>query len=257
MSTGPRVPCLVMLGCTLLACGESRRDGRERAGDADTGWALEDARHFGADTGRSARGEWVGFRNNTSPQDRDAELRAHCAASFRRVSVPQRRDGSDVTFGALCRSIGATCTRVCDWEGHVRSCEEVSQRRHEAGRDLPWRDGSRIAYCASRVTRAASSDTAHPRRAPGPPPAWLTALIQKLEHEPVANPPASIIRYRYRGADVYYLPPRCCDVPGVLYDTAGAVVCLPDGGITGKGDGRCTDFAATRSDETVIWRDRR
>ncbi|HEX6535209.1 MAG TPA: hypothetical protein VF041_11455 [Gemmatimonadaceae bacterium] len=73
----------------------------------------------------------------------------------------------------------------------------------------------------------------------------------------MANPPASVVRYKYHGADVYYLPPRCCDVPGVLYDSAGAVVCLPDGGITGKGDGRCNDFSAVRRDEVVIWRDRR
>ena len=33
-------------------------------------------------------------------------------ASFRRVLVAQRSEGSDVTFGALCRSVGTTCSRV-------------------------------------------------------------------------------------------------------------------------------------------------
>jgi hypothetical protein len=56
---------------------------------------------------------------------------------------------------------------------------------------------------------------------------------------------------------VYYVPSKCCDVPSVLYDSAGAVVCSPDGGITGKGDGRCTDFFDARRDEVVVWRDPR
>jgi hypothetical protein len=73
----------------------------------------------------------------------------------------------------------------------------------------------------------------------------------------VANPPAKIYRYRYRGQTVYYLTSRCCDQPGQLYGSRGQLLCEPDGGITGQGDGRCPDFFGNRTDETLIWEDKR
>lgn len=91
----------------------------------------------------------------------------------------------------------------------------------------------------------------------GAQPEWLTKLIQKLESEPVANPPAAIYRYEYGGRVVYFLPQHCCDIASTLYDEAGNVICHPDGGITGKGDGRCPDFSSQRQNETLIWKDKR
>ena len=89
------------------------------------------------------------------------------------------------------------------------------------------------------------------------PPEWVTTLIKTLEGEPVANPPARLAQYLYRGQTVYYLPPRCCDIPGTLYDVKGAVMCAPDGGFNGRGDGKCPDFFAERKNEQIIWRDTR
>lgn len=89
------------------------------------------------------------------------------------------------------------------------------------------------------------------------PPTWLTALIHEFESQPAANPPAFIARYDYKGLAVYYLPPRCCDIWSNLYDAAGSVICHPDGGLSGTGDGRCTDFFTERAGEKVIWRDAR
>ena len=88
-------------------------------------------------------------------------------------------------------------------------------------------------------------------------PAWLTGLIQELESQPVANPPAYIARYDYKSQVVYYLPARCCDIPSNLYDAVGIIVCHPDGGFSGTGDERCADFVAQRKNETIIWRDPR
>jgi hypothetical protein len=88
-------------------------------------------------------------------------------------------------------------------------------------------------------------------------PAWLQALIARIETEPVSNPPSSILSYRYRGELVYFRPARCCDIPSELYDEEGTLLCRPSGGFTGGGDGRCPDFAATRTDERLIWRDPR
>jgi hypothetical protein len=88
-------------------------------------------------------------------------------------------------------------------------------------------------------------------------PTWLRDLIQDLASQPVANPPASITAFTYRDETVYFLPSRCCDIPSVLYDVNGVVLCAPDGGITGQGDGRCQDFMTARRDERLIWADPR
>ena len=107
------------------------------------------------------------------------------------------------------------------------------------------------------LTSAALSACAQPPPPPRDVPAWVNALIAKLEREPVANPPAFIARYVYQGDTVYYLPPRCCDIPSTVFDKTGAVVCAADGGMTGGGDGRCSDFFEGRREEQVVWRDTR
>jgi len=94
-------------------------------------------------------------------------------------------------------------------------------------------------------------------RLPQDSPPWLKDLVQDLATQPVANPPASITAFTYRDQTVYLLPPRCCDIPSILYDSTGAVLCSPDGGYDGRGDGRCPDFGTTRRDERLIWADPR
>jgi hypothetical protein len=93
--------------------------------------------------------------------------------------------------------------------------------------------------------------------APGPLPAWLTSLITDLESQPPANPPAFIARYEFTNDVVYFLPQRCCDIQSTVYRTDGAILCHPDGGITGSGDGRCPGFFAQRKNEEIVWRDAR
>jgi Tol biopolymer transport system component len=88
-------------------------------------------------------------------------------------------------------------------------------------------------------------------------PAAVTALIEDLKGQPVANPPAYVASYEYSGQVVYYVPPRCCDIFGNLYNAQGQLICHPDGGIAGHGDGRCPDFFSQRKNETILWRDPR
>jgi hypothetical protein len=88
-------------------------------------------------------------------------------------------------------------------------------------------------------------------------PKWVDELIQKFQSDPVGNPPQSIWRYEYNGQTVYYVPPQCCDQYSTLYDATGNVICAPDGGIDGKGDGKCPDFASKRSNEQLVWKDAR
>jgi hypothetical protein len=88
-------------------------------------------------------------------------------------------------------------------------------------------------------------------------PAWVTTVIRQLETEPVANPPAVIASYQYKGDTVYFVPQRCCDVMSVVYRADGAIMCKADGGFAGTGDGRCPDFIAERRNERIVWRDPR
>jgi len=87
-------------------------------------------------------------------------------------------------------------------------------------------------------------------------PAWLDDLIDELEATPVANPPAEVVRRVYDAGVYYYLPPRCCDIWSNLYSAEGTLVCHPDGGITGSGDGNCPELGALVSEE-VVWQDPR
>ena len=86
---------------------------------------------------------------------------------------------------------------------------------------------------------------------------WINDLIAKEESQPVANPPASLTKCKYKNQIVYYLPARCCDIFGVLYDINKNVICAPDGGFIGSGDGRCSDFFQERENCEVIWKDSR
>lgn len=88
-------------------------------------------------------------------------------------------------------------------------------------------------------------------------PECIADKIRSIKEGKVWNPPARIYRYRYWGETVYYLPPHCCDIPGLLYSETCDPICAPAGGFTGKGDGGCDDFFEQRSQEELIWEDPR
>jgi hypothetical protein len=88
-------------------------------------------------------------------------------------------------------------------------------------------------------------------------PACISAKIESLKTQPKGNPAYSVYEYTYNGKKVYYFPPQCCDQFSELYDANCNLICHPDGGIAGGGDGNCTDFISTRKDEVLIWKDNR
>jgi len=88
-------------------------------------------------------------------------------------------------------------------------------------------------------------------------PACITQKIVEIQNEDVWNPPAKVYQYKYQGQTVYFIPQRCCDIRSILMDEDCNVLCYPDGGITGNGDGNCSDFFDLRSDEKLIWEDTR
>ncbi len=91
--------------------------------------------------------------------------------------------------------------------------------------------------------------------APDENPEWISKLIIKYESEPVGNPPQSIWRYEYKGMTVYYVPAQCCDQFSFLYDENGKLIGYPDGGFSGGGDGKLTDFFKERLNEKLVWKD--
>jgi hypothetical protein len=88
-------------------------------------------------------------------------------------------------------------------------------------------------------------------------PNWVDNLIMNFKSQPVGNPPQSIFKYEYKNQIVYFVPAQCCDQFSTLYDKNGTVICLPDGGISGTGDGKCPDFFTERKNEKLIWKDSR
>ncbi len=88
-------------------------------------------------------------------------------------------------------------------------------------------------------------------------PNAIQELIDGIKSEPVRNPPSKVFRYTYQEDTVYYIPGFCCDQMSAIYSKNGELVCRPDGGFTGNGDGRCNDFFESRADDKIVWSDPR
>jgi hypothetical protein len=88
-------------------------------------------------------------------------------------------------------------------------------------------------------------------------PDWLNKQISEFQDAPLGNPPQSIWQYEYKGSTVYYIPSQCCDQFSQLFDSNGILICAPDGGFSGRGDGKCLDFSQARKNKVLIWQDTR
>lgn len=110
-----------------------------------------------------------------------------------------------------------------------------------------------ISCCSSKkATGPVSGKNSHDHI-----PVCINDLIVRFENEEKQNPPRSIYQYTYKGKTVYYVPAICCDFFSDLYDDQCNVIGHPDGGFAGRGDGKTTDFADTRINEKLIWKDER
>ena len=88
-------------------------------------------------------------------------------------------------------------------------------------------------------------------------PACVKKMIERFKAEEVQNPPRKIYSYQYNGKTVYYVTAPCCDFYTDLYDSKCNLIAHPDGGFTGKGDGKLPDFVKSRTNEKLIWEDKR
>ncbi|MEO8772517.1 MAG: hypothetical protein ABI402_20640 [Ferruginibacter sp.] len=88
-------------------------------------------------------------------------------------------------------------------------------------------------------------------------PDCIQKMIGQYKSEEKQNPPRQIYSYLYNGKTVYYVTPPCCDFFSDLYDSSCVLIGHPDGGFTGKGDGKTSDFKDMRTNEKLIWKDDR
>ncbi|MEP7229457.1 MAG: hypothetical protein ABI691_04350 [Ginsengibacter sp.] len=83
-------------------------------------------------------------------------------------------------------------------------------------------------------------------------PVCLQTLITTMASETNGSP-QSVTKYNYKNQDVYYMVSPCCDKYNIVYDSNCNVLGYPDGGYTGKGDGKMMNFKSEASDEELIW----
>jgi hypothetical protein len=86
----------------------------------------------------------------------------------------------------------------------------------------------------------------------GMPPCLIT-IIEKIKSDATLKPPKSVTEYTYKGQPVFYLTMPCCDQYNPVYDGDCNYIGAPDGGITGKGDGKLSDFFKAATNGRVVW----
>lgn len=84
-------------------------------------------------------------------------------------------------------------------------------------------------------------------------PSCLSAKIDSMKIDPSQGEPTSISEYSYKGKTVYYIVSACCDKFNIVVDSACNVLGYPDGGFTGKGDGKMADFFEEATAKKIIW----
>jgi hypothetical protein len=84
-------------------------------------------------------------------------------------------------------------------------------------------------------------------------PRCLRSKIDSMAANPNEGSPQSVTRYSYNNHTVYYMKAACCDKYNIVYDSACNVLGFPDGGFTGRGDGKMPNFFNEAKDGKVVW----
>jgi hypothetical protein len=85
-------------------------------------------------------------------------------------------------------------------------------------------------------------------------PGCIKKKIDSFRLKETHERPQSVMEYTYKGKKVYYVVMPCCDFFNEVYDANCNYLGAPDGGFTGKGDGKIPDFAAEAKNEKLIWK---
>jgi len=84
-------------------------------------------------------------------------------------------------------------------------------------------------------------------------PKCILEKIEAYKKKEKHDQPQNVIEYEYKGKKVYYVTMPCCDFFNELYDAKGNLMGHPDGGFTGRGDGKLPDFTELKKKERIIW----
>lgn len=87
-------------------------------------------------------------------------------------------------------------------------------------------------------------------------PVCIENKIEEIINNEVSNPPTQIWKWEVDEQTYYYITSNCCDQYNYLYTENCEIVCAPDGGITGNGDGLCPAFT-NEIIKTLVWEDER
>lgn len=84
-------------------------------------------------------------------------------------------------------------------------------------------------------------------------PLCIKNKLDSFKLKAIHERPQKVVEYTYKGQKVYYVLMPCCDFFNEVYDGNCNFLGSPDGGITGKGDGKLPDFFEQVIHEKLIW----
>jgi hypothetical protein len=84
-------------------------------------------------------------------------------------------------------------------------------------------------------------------------PTCIKNKIDSFKLKEAHEKPQRVIEYVYKGKKVYYVVMPCCDFFNEVYDDKCNLLGAPDGGFTGKGDGKIPDFFEEAKNEKLVW----
>ena len=85
-------------------------------------------------------------------------------------------------------------------------------------------------------------------------PTCIKKKIDSFKLKEKHERPQSVVEYMYKGKKVYYIVMPCCDFFNEVYDEKCRFLGAPDGGFTGKGDGKLPDFSTEAKPGKEIWK---
>lgn len=86
-----------------------------------------------------------------------------------------------------------------------------------------------------------------------PVPTCIKNKIDSFKLKEAHEKPQRVLAYKYKGKTVYYVVMPCCDFYNEVYDDKCNFMGAPDGGFTGKGDGKIPDFFEIATNEKLVW----
>lgn len=89
--------------------------------------------------------------------------------------------------------------------------------------------------------------------ADAPLPACIKNKIDSFKLKEAHERPQRVVEYTYKGKKVYYVVMPCCDFFNEVYDDKCHFLGAPDGGFTGRGDGKIPDFFEEAKNKKLIW----